>query len=65
LDPERPAALEISVDGSGLEVSSDRHETMRATTNELAGGRHVIRLTGVESDTLVRSIGVELIAADG
>jgi hypothetical protein len=65
VDPEQPAALEISVDGSGLEVSSDRHETMRATTNELAGGRHIIRLTGVESETLVRSIGVDLIAAAG
>jgi hypothetical protein len=52
-------ALEISVDGSALEVEVGGDGTVRATTNALLPvGHHVIRLTGRARETLVRSIEV-------
>jgi hypothetical protein len=58
LDPSQSSSLDISVDGSRLDVSPDNDAAVQATTNELTAGSHVIRVTGVESETLLRSIEV-------
>jgi hypothetical protein len=53
------AALELSVDDNSLKVEAAGDETVRATTNDLlSAGRHVVRLTGLAPETLVRSIEV-------
>jgi hypothetical protein len=51
-------ALAISIDGAAVVAEDPGPATVRATTGELAPGRHVVRLTGLLSDTLVRWIDV-------
>lgn len=52
-------ALEISVDDTPLDIEAAGDGTLRATTNGLlSAGRHVVRLTGLAQETLVRSIEV-------
>jgi hypothetical protein len=58
LDPGQVAVVDISVDGSSLDVSPHDDAAVQATTNELPAGSHAIRVTGVESETLLRSIEV-------
>jgi hypothetical protein len=54
-------ALEIAVDGDGLRVEAAGGGDVRATTKgPLAAGRHVVRLTGLAEESLVRSIDVTL-----
>jgi hypothetical protein len=53
-----PPALEISIDGTRIDIESAAESTVRGTTHELDAGRHVVRLTGVLRETLVRSIEV-------
>jgi hypothetical protein len=56
-------ALDISIDGSPVKVEAAGDGTVRATTGRLTAGRHVVRLTGLSPETLVRSVEVSL--ADG
>ena len=56
--PAHPA-LQISVDDTSLDVEVAGYGTVRAITNgPLAAGSHVVRLTGLARETLVRSIEV-------
>ena len=55
--PQR-AALDISIDGTALDVEDPNDATVSGTTDQLTAGRHVVRLTGVSSETIVRSIEV-------
>jgi endoglucanase len=56
-------AVDISIDGAGVAVKDSGDATLRGTTGELSAGRHVVRLTGLSGDSLVRWI--ELIPAVG
>jgi hypothetical protein len=51
-------AVDISVDGTRIEVEDPGEATVRGTTEELSAGRHVVRLTGLSGDALVRWIEV-------
>ncbi len=56
--PAHPA-LQISVDDISLDVEAAGEGTVRAITNgPLVAGNHVVRLTGLARETLVRSIEV-------
>ena len=48
----------ISVDGAGLAVESPHDAFVTGTTGRLGAGRHVVRLTGLSGETLLRSIEV-------
>lgn len=63
LKPVESNAIDISIDGRdlGIDPAVDR-SVVRATTSTLGAGRHVVRLTGRGSETLVRWIEV---APDG
>jgi hypothetical protein len=54
----QPPALDISIDGTSIDVESAAEATVRGTTHQLDPGRHVVRLTGLATETLVRSIEV-------
>lgn len=59
-------ALDISIDGIALEVDiAADATTVRAATSQLAAGQHVVRLTGLARETLVRSIEVTLAPPPG
>ena len=59
LNPAESTALDISIDGTKLAVDTAADSWMvRATTSTLGAGRHVVRLTGRGSETLVRWIEV-------
>ena len=51
-------ALDISIDGAALAVEEQDDSSVRAATEKLSAGRHVVQLTGRWSETLVRSIEV-------
>jgi hypothetical protein len=54
-----PPALDISVDDTSLDVEDAGYGTVRAVTNgPLSAGSHVVRLTGLAPETLVRSIEI-------
>ena len=55
-----PGALEISIDGSPVEVEAASEALVRGTTDRLTAGGHVVRLTGLLPETLVRSVEVSL-----
>jgi hypothetical protein len=54
----KPPSLHISIDGTPIDVEGATEATVRGTTHQLVAGRHVVRLTGLSSETLVRSIEV-------
>jgi hypothetical protein len=51
-------ALAISIDGAALGVEDSGLAALKGITDELSAGRHVVRLTGLSSDSLVRWIDV-------
>src|SRR5260370_8453802 len=48
--------LAISIDGAAVGAEDPEPASVRGTTDELAAGHHVVRLTGLLSDTLARCI---------
>jgi hypothetical protein len=50
--------LAISLDGAAIDAGDPEPASVRGMTAELAPGRHVVRLTGLSGDTLVRWIDV-------
>jgi hypothetical protein len=51
-------SLDVSIDGDALGAEDADASTVRVTTGTLTAGRHVVRLTGLMNETLVRSIEV-------
>jgi endoglucanase len=53
-----PPVLEISVDGTRIDLDESAEGVVRGTTPRLNEGRHVVRLTGLLRESLIRSIEV-------
>jgi hypothetical protein len=53
-----PPVLEISIDGTRIDLDESAEGVVRGTTPRLNEGRHVVRLTGLLRETLIRSIEV-------
>lgn len=51
-------AIDISIDGTRVVVEDRGDAAVRGTTDQLSAGRHVLRLTGLLGDSLVRWIEV-------
>jgi hypothetical protein len=57
-DAGRGPAVEISIDGSSVDVEEEGESTVQGTTGTLTAGRHLVRLTGLLRETLVRWVEV-------
>jgi len=55
--PRRPA-LDISIDGASIAVADAGEAMVKGSTQQLTPGRHVVRLTGLVPETLVRWVEV-------